>query len=268
MPADGRQPAAFVLPDNFAAHRVEGYAVEIMPRPELDFPEVAAQHGRIIPTACLHVATAGPVGPVAAVKGEVLLPEQPPVPGGCFPQEPEQGRRGSVAGCRRKRLCMEAQRAICRRDLPQGSMVVVEDRIKPLLFLCRVAAVIVAGLPAEVYGACRAAPAPEIASCHDVAGRCTAYDLLEDMAVVGVAGRRRRAGLEGEAVARVAELLDDERFAQLPCDFRMAADVFGRFFAGRREVSPDIFLADPPPVVGPDVYVGVVDLRQGVDAPP
>ena len=88
--------------------------------------------------------------------------------------------------------------------------------IEALRLLRRVSGIVIALLPVgmALWMRGKAAPAPEVDAEQPVAGRLRLRHPSEDIGVLGVTTRRGRGLVVTVVVARIAELLDHERFPQ------------------------------------------------------
>src|SRR5690348_11638134 len=113
--------------------------------------------------------------------------------------------------------------------------VTVEYAVPALWFMRRVSDIIGVARREMLVGVLRppfAAPRPEIRA-HDRPARAQAVeDCAVDKAVEAILVGRRRFGIEAAAVARKAELLDNQRLAQLVCNRDVPGDVFAAVLLG------------------------------------
>ena len=117
-----------------------------------------------------------------------------------------------------------------------------------------------------MLGLCEASPSPEIASGEVSAGLSVVRHEGEDVFVVSVAPFGGAGCGEGEPVARIAELLHDERFLDAAAYGEVFVDVLLGVLARHGEVFGEVVGACPTPVVWPKVYVAVVHVLVGADA--
>ena len=161
-------------------------------------------------------------------------------------------------------------------DLHRG-LIHTEDGVESLLFLCRVADIVVPTLPDGVLHLCSAAPSPEIAAGY--LARIT--DDGEYILIIRVSSLCGRTWSKEESVSRIAELFEHYRTTVASqCDERFV-DVSHRGVArsldiihyrvwcilgnGLVRVVILIEFAEPSPVVWPDMYAGIVYARQGMN---
>ena len=108
-------------------------------------------------------------------------------------------------------------------------------RVQSLLFLSRVARIVIAALPVYVCRSGETTPCPEVTAGQQTALRTVLAYEAEDVAVVLVAGSGGSVLGELEAVAREAELLYHDGFLVLAGHGQMLVNIgFGAFLGAGR----------------------------------
>src|SRR5688572_19113316 len=144
----------------------------------------------------------------------------------------------------------------------QGAAVAVEQAV-PALWLVRwvthVAAVTVDEARVRVGRAGLAVPGPEVAAHDRSAAGPRCFDCAVDQAVVLVAERRRRRRVIALAVAREAELLEQQRLAEFGGQPLVSREIVAHLCAPPVPRPGQILARDPAPVERPDMRGEVID---------